>query len=159
MYSINFLYTAQVILDHIPSVLRKVFIKKVDPLRQQTDLGQWLHSNQVKHRYPKQQNTLDTGDVEEWDTTLLCHLLLDEKNLTNLNNRAPLIGQTSSNEHKAVVELRAIRNDYYGHLSKAEVSDDTLQELIERVKVCYTELKSHGADENDLKSLNDIPKR
>ena len=159
MYSINFLYTAQVILDHIPSVLRKVFIKKVDPLRQQTDLGQWLRSNQVKHRYPKQQNTLDTGDVEEWDTTLLCHLLLDEKNLTNLNNRAPLIGQTSSNEHKAVVELRAIRNKYYGHLSKAKISDDKLQQLIEDVKLCYTVLKGHGADENDLKSLNDIPKR
>ena len=152
------MYNAQVILDHIASVLRKVFIKKVDPLRKQTDLGQWLQLNQVKHRYPKEQKTVNTGNVEEWDTTLLCYLLLDEKKLTKLNNGVPLIGQNSSKEYKAVLELRKIRNECFGHLSKAEVSDIKLKELIEDVKKCYTDLKDHGVDENDSKSLDDIPK-
>ena len=40
----------------------------------------------------------------------------------------------SSKEHKAVFKLREIRNEHYGHLSKAEVSDDTLKQLIENVK-------------------------
>ena len=158
MYSINFLYTAQVIVDHIPSVLRKVFINRVDPLRQQIDLGQWLKSNQVQHPYhKKEKKPLKSEDVEKGDTTLLCRLLLYEDSLIKLNG-APFIGERSSNEYKAVDQLRQIRNDNYGHLSKAEVSDDILQKLIEDVNVCYTDLKGHGADENDLKSLNDIPK-
>ena len=159
MYSINFLYASQVILDHIPSVLRKVFIKKVDPLRKQTDLGQWLQSKQVKHKFRKEQKTLDSGNVEEWDTTLLCHLLLREENLTELNNGVPLIGQKKSPEYKAVDKLRKIRNEHYGHLSKAEATDEILKQLIEKVKNCYTVLEDHGVDKNDSESLDDIPKR
>ena len=69
------------------------------------------------------------------------------------------MGEENSTEYKAVDELREIRNKHYGHLSKAEVSDDTLKQLIEAVKNHYTDLKDDGVDENDLKSLDDIPKR
>ena len=163
MYSINFLYTAQVIVDHIPSVLRKVFVEKVGSVyhgkMDPSHFGQWLQSNQVKHKYKKEQKTLDAGNFEEWDTTLLCHLLLEEKILTNLNNGDPLIGQKTSKEYEAVLKLRKIRNEHFGHLSKAEISDDILKQLIEDVKGLYTDLKGHGVDENDFKSLDDIPKR
>ena len=160
MYSINFVYTAQVIVNHMPDVLRKVFRKKVDPLHQQTDLGQWLKSNQVQHPYhKKEKKPLESEDVEKGDTTLLCHLLLYDDSLIKLNNGVPLIGQKSSNEYKAVDQLRKIRNKYYGHLSRAEISDDILQQLIEGVKECYNDLKGHGVDGNDFKSLDDIPKR
>ena len=163
MYSINFLYTAQVILNHVPSVLRKVFLKKVGSVyhgeMDPSNFGKWLQSKQVKHKYSKQQKTLDNGNVKEWDTTLLCHLLLEEKTLTSLNNGAPLIGQKVSKEYKAVHKLREIRNEHFAHLSKAEVPEDVLKKLIEDVKRLYTDLEGHGFDTNDFISLDEILRR
>ena len=138
-------------MDHIPTVLRKIFKEKVSPLCGQTSLGQWLKSKRVEPNFKEQRNyqLLYSGDVEKWDVSLLCHLLLREKKLECVNASPLLINQ----ECNAVDKLREIRNEYFGHPAEGRISKDDLDTLIQHVEKQYKLLNVAQEDIDTLKAI------
>ena len=70
----------------------------------------------------------------KWDTTLLAYLLINEKTLA--------LYSSGTKEYEAVRKLKDIRNEKFGHLPEAKMSDSDLRNMIDDVKRCYDDLSA-----------------
>ena len=100
-------------------------------------LGSSLQSSGVKPQFPKDNEhvrKLFAGEVDKWDTTLLAYLLINEKTLAIYSN--------GTIEYEAVRKLKDVRNEKFGHLPEAKMSDSDLRNMIDDVKRCYDNLSA-----------------
>ena len=132
-------------MDNIPTMLRELLLRKLLLLGWFTNaggdnplvfpaLGSSLKSRRVKPKFSKDEDKLYAGEVGKWDTTLLAYLLINEKTLAIYSN--------GTKEYEAVRKLKDIRNEKFGHLSEAKMSDSDLRNMIDDVKRCYDDLSA-----------------
>ena len=78
---INYFRECQIVVEHIPKVLRKVFKREVagkNPWVDGPKSGAWLKNTEkwTRRLRPDQQQLLWSGNTAKWDPTLLFHILL-----------------------------------------------------------------------------------
>ena len=132
----NFYKVSHIVLDEIPTKLRDFFKMSWDtkypayPWIDTPACGQrFLNAerNVQKHIRPH----IALGDRKEWDgTTLFAVLLFSSLNLIQKNTPA----------YQAIDNLRAVRNNHYGHLNCARIDTPAYQQITSNVQTSFATL-------------------
>lgn len=143
IYSINFFRLVNIILGCVPHELRNIFEKKYkeientswQPVHNVPNVGfEYLNDHfkqnnrkPLPYQIKRLKQTADPGD---WDTSLLCGVLLGLEHPWKL----------SSDYISALESLRKMRNDFFAHPPHAAISSDKLRTVVVDTKNAYRKL-------------------
>ena len=145
----NFVKLANVILDLIPKLLRKLFIKLWNEKFHSTVSGEYIWSaipaeiQNDKKLFPQDvQKEILNGKEESWDATLLIFLLLGaQPNFIESCRRDRKLPLRMS---ERIDNIRVIRNTFFGYAPKAELSDAEYIKISTELR--YEVLHTFGVD-------------
>ena len=133
----NFYRVAHLVLDEIPSQLRKFFKDLWDTKYPSTPWDDTVISGHLflaRERNVKDKEILSNiqnGDTNKWDgTTLFAVLLYSSYNFL----------KADPNARTCIDNLRKLRNKCYGHLDSAKVEDPDYQQILQDAKNTFTQM-------------------
>ena len=141
----------RVVVDHISSVLRRVFKDRVMAEHNykwddtQTS-GRWMMTNAewTVKLFEDENELIEKGNTSKWDTTLLCRALL----------RASLhLFKELQPTEEAIKKLRDLRNKKFGHTSTTKMTDQEFTAFIKTVVSSYQDI---GVTSEEYASLEAI---
>ena len=133
----NFVKLSHIIVDIVANHLRELFRQKWDG-----KLKQWRNDGNSEDELCKifggpfmdgnkgYKEMLKTGDVQQWDTTILCKIFLFSK----------LKFDKDSPEFTEINKIREIRNNYFAHLKSMSCSGDQFETTVAKVKCALKNL-------------------
>lgn len=130
-------------MDNIPHTLRIVFSDKYTEkygTSWQVAFGKPL-SHHIKCRFKDQQHLVASGDLQKWDSTILCNVLLDPS------------WQLSKLESDAIKELQKIRNTCFAHRAEATVSSQELYDIVQDIEKAYKDMKIPPSEISEMKDI------
>ena len=133
----NFYRVAHLVLEEIPSQLRKYFKGLWDIKYSSTPWNDTVTSGQLF--LPRERNIKDkwilsniqNGDTNRWDGTTLFAVLL---------HSSYRFLKADPNARACIDNLRKLRNTCYGHLDSAKVEDPDYQQILQDAKNTFTQM-------------------
>ena len=152
---LNFFRVCFLATKVLPEELRPIFIEQWNLLYSQR-YGNWcntpkngqdffsMESNSNKKRNKEMLNIMQSGDVEQWDCTMLFYGLLYSSSIgANLNPEV----------HTHVNNLREFRNKSFAHVSKGEVTSSDFQIILNKLLQALLGL---GRDTSPVKKVQNL---
>ncbi|KAI3630924.1 hypothetical protein MIR68_012359 [Amoeboaphelidium protococcarum] len=103
----------------------------------------------TKSLHRDQRDLLISGNLDQWDITLICGLILSMCASTQSKDNAPQIDDASANDQRHVLVIRDLRN-YMAHLHQMSVSRKEFTEWFSKAKYALVQL---GVGELEIDAL------
>ena len=153
---LNFFRVCHLATNVVPCKLREVFVHQWN-LQYSSQHGQWsntskngqdfvsMESETNKRRNREMLNTMQNGDIELWDCTMLFYGLLFSSS----------IGRNLDSEIRRHVDsLREFRNQSFAHVNKGEVTSSDFQVILNRLLQALLGLRCDTSPVKQVQNLN-----
>ena len=153
---LNFFRVCHLATNVLPHELREIFIQQWN-LHFSSQHGRWcntpkngqdflsMESHSNKKRNKELLNTMQNGDTEQWDCTMLFYGLLYSSSVG---------GSLETEIRRNVNGLREFRNQSFAHVSKGEVTSSDFQRILNKLLQALLGLRRDTSPVKRVQNLN-----